>query len=506
MVKKYLFFLLIISALAILFIVVLTLDFEHQSFGFNKFNQNKDNNMTKKEITRQSAVAGSFYPAGKAELSSLIDKFLAAVPQDPAGGVPRILIVPHAGLEYSGSVAAYSFKQLLNSGVKQAIIIGPSHHFPILGLYLSAADFWQTPLGLVKVSDINQALAKENDFTVSEQVHQPEHALEIEVPFLQTVIPGVEIVPIIVGQLDANQRSNFVSVLNKYLASQTVLVVSVDMSHYHPQNQALALDQQSIDHILDLNNQEILDDEIDAPWVVSSVLALARQNGWQPKLLKHATSGDVTGDESSVVGYGAIGFYGEIREQKTENRDQRTENSSDEYSQTEKTELLQLARTTLEQYFKTGKINQPKNINPKFLAKRGVFVTLNKNGSLRGCIGYIEPIKPLLEAIMDNAISAALHDSRFNPVTSDELKDIEIEISILSVPQPDTIDNITKNKLGTVLQNGSRGATYLPQVWQEVANSSDFFTSLCLKGGLKPNCFTDSETKVFSYQAIVFRE
>jgi len=180
--------------------------------------------------------------------------------------------------------------------------------------------------------------------------------------------------------------------------------------------------------------------------------------------------------------------------------------SADQYSEAEKQELLKTARTALEKYFQAGQTYQPKTDNPKLLKKGGVFVTLNKVGKLRGCIGYIQPIKPLIEAVRDNAIAAAVEDNRFMPVTAEELKDIKIEISILTLPQPDTMENIIKNRAGVVLEQGNRGATYLPQVWEAVTNPDEFFGSLCLKADLGQDCYQDKKTKFSSYQVIVFSE
>jgi len=468
-------------------------------FATYRVDQIEDKNMEK--IVRQPAVAGAFYPASKSEVEKMINSFLAKVPVQKAEGQPRILIVPHAGYVYSGSIAAYSFKRLENLGYKRAIVIGPSHHFPATGLVLSGATHWQTPLGLVKVADINSDLAKEENFTINDRVHEPEHSLEVEVPFLQIVTPDIEIIPIIVGQLNASQQSDFVEVLDQYLDAQTVLIVSVDLSHYHKYDEAVELDNQSIEHILNLDSQEILNDEIDASWAVAAVLELAKKNDWQPKLFKYANSGDTSGYKSEgVVGYAAIGFYGENKETKKQG------NNQDEYTQAEKQKLLEVARDTIEMYLKEGKTYEPETDNPKFKEERGVFVTLNKNHNLRGCIGYIEPIKPLIEAVRDNAISAAAHDNRFPPVQSAELDDIEIEVSILTVPKPDTIENIIKHKKGVVLSQGSRGATYLPQVWEDLSDPIQFFSSLCQKGGLLPGCYKDSKTEVLSYEAIVFHE
>ncbi len=485
---------IILITLAIIIIVVISFKILLKNNILTFLGEVENINMAKEKIVRQPAVAGSFYPASKNELDKTIDNFLANVDLEKATGTPKILIVPHAGYSYSGQVAAYSFKQLEGLAIKRVIIIGPSHHFPVSGLILSAATHWQTPLGLVKVADINQELANEKDFEVSDQVYTPEHSLELEIPFLQKVLPEAEIMPIIVGQLSNSQQSDFAEVLSRYLDSQTVLVVSVDLSHYHPYDEAVALDNQSIKHILNLDSEGILADEIDAPWALSAVLKLAKQKAWQPELLKYANSGDVTGDKSAVVGYSALGFYGEEIA------------SQDEYSKEEKAQLLKVARTTLEMYLKAGETYKPPTDNPKFKEKRGVFVTLNKNGQLRGCIGYIQPIKSLIEAIGDNAISAAVHDNRFSPVKEDELKDIKIEISILTVPQIDTLENIIKNKSGIVLQQGDWGATYLPQVWEDVPDPEQFFSSLCLKAGLSPDCYQAKETKLSSYRAIVFGE
>lgn len=486
-------YLSILIILAIIIAIAVGFTIASQHFPSKDEITNNDNNMTPKEVVRQPAVAGSFYPAGKKELESMIAGFLKNAVKE--GQVSQILIVPHAGYPYSGQVAAHSFKQLEGSNYKKAILIGPSHNFSVSGLFLSNATHWRTPLGLVKIADINSQLAKENNFTINDEVHKPEHALEVEIPFLQTVAPNIEIVPIIIGRLNAEQQLEFAAVLNQYLDSETVLVVSVDLSHYHEYDEAVELDNQSIKHILDLDSRGILADEIDAPWAVASVLELAKRNSWQPKLLKYANSGDVMGDKSQpVVGYAALGFF--VREAR----------DKEEYSEAEKRKLLQVARMTIKKYLEDGEEYQVEADNPKFQEKRGVFVTLNKNGTLRGCIGYIEPVKPLIEAVRDNAISAAVHDNRFSPVAAGELDEIKIEISVLTVPAPDILEEIIKNKKGVVLKKGGYQATYLPQVWGGLPDPDEFFSSLCLKAGLPNECYQNADIELFSYEAIIFHE
>jgi len=196
----------------------------------------------------------------------------------------------------------------------------------------------------------------------------------------------------------------------------------------------------------------------------------------------------------------AFGFY--ISSQKSKVKSPKL----DEYSDQEKQELLKVARATLEMHYGTGEKYEPKVDNPKFLAKQGAFVTLNKHGQLRGCIGYIEPIKPLIEAVQDNAMSAALEDHRFAPVTADELDEIEIEISVLTVPQLTSLAEIKSGIDGVILRQGNKGATYLPQVWEDLPTQEMFFSSLCQKAGLSNDCWQDSEIELYKYQAIVFHE
>jgi AmmeMemoRadiSam system protein A len=170
---------------------------------------------------------------------------------------------------------------------------------------------------------------------------------------------------------------------------------------------------------------------------------------------------------------------------------------------------LSLARDTIDYAFKNSAKMLPidENTIPENLKqKRGVFVTLNENNNLRGCIGYIEPIEKLYKAVQLNALSASFEDTRFSPLLEKELKDVKIEISILTVPQETEFKNIKKNIDGVVLKNGRYGATYLPQVWENVSDEGEFFGSLCQKAGLDWNCYKEKETKFSTYQVEILRE
>ncbi len=174
------------------------------------------------------------------------------------------------------------------------------------------------------------------------------------------------------------------------------------------------------------------------------------------------------------------------------------------YTRGEKEFLLKIARQTLEKYLRDGEKCEPQTINQKLWEKRGVFVTLRKGGNLRGCIGFIEPVESLILAVSDNAVSAA-RDPRFLPVEAEELPKLEIEISILTLPEKVNFAELKKGD-GVIIKNGPAGATYLPQVWEEVPEPDEFFGTLCLKAGLDAKCYLDQATEFYRYEADVFSE
>jgi AmmeMemoRadiSam system protein A len=227
---------------------------------------------------------------------------------------------------------------------------------------------------------------------------------------------------------------------------------------------------------------------------------IAKQNTWRPILLLHANSGDISGDKSSVVGYASIIFVDENDKELTEG---------------EQDFLLKLARQSAEEYLRTGKkleVEENK-LTPSLRKVQGCFTTFNKNKQLRGCVGHIIPQEELYKCVMDNAINAAVNDRRFEPVELKEMKDIEIEISVLTIPKKLVFSSgeDLKNKLrpnidGLVLRNNWRSSTYLPQVWGQLPEKDIFLSSLCEKGGMPPDCWKSNFTEAYTYQAVVFSE
>lgn len=426
---------------------------------------------------RKPCCAGTWYSNDKKELAKEIDGYLKEA--DDYNLDVKAVVVPHAGIGYSGKIAALSFKQLHD--FKKVIVLGTAHTYPLENASMTDVDYYATPLGNVKVC----GNVKGKDILKKvDEAHVKEHSIEIELPFLQRVLNDFCIIPVIVGKVNTTAFTEF---LEKNLDEETVIVVSVDLSHFHSYEEAKELDNYSISSILDMNSGNIKNSEIDSPYAVMSVIELAKKKGWSAKLLDYKNSGDITGDKSSVVGYSAIVFY-------------------EEYSESERKFMLNLAKSAVEEYVKTGKRITAKNVPEKLKEERACFVTLNENDNLRGCIGTLTPVGRLYESIIDNAISACSRDPRFTPVEEKELTKISYEVSILTEPKKISYKNESElfqkiNGKGVILKKGVYEATYLPQVWEQFGSEQDFLSSLCEKAGLDSNEWK-KKIEVYVYDAV----
>ncbi|MGC8885366.1 MAG: AmmeMemoRadiSam system protein B [Candidatus Nanoarchaeia archaeon] len=257
---------------------------------------------------RRPAVAGNFYPENKTELEKQIETFLNTAKTLEIK--PKALIVPHAGYIYSGSVAATGFKQLENlENQKQnfekrrwkVILLGPSHYYPFAGLCFADYDFWETPLG--KIRTIKPKIS-ENIFEFTE-AHEPEHCLEVQLPFLQKTLLEFSILPLLVGEIDPDAAAEE---LLPYFDESVILVVSSDLSHYHSYEKAKAIDNVANKAIPNIDLD--LAKKIEACGKIPILIALhiAKKLGWKGRFLDYKTSGDTGGPRDRVVGYGAYVF------------------------------------------------------------------------------------------------------------------------------------------------------------------------------------------------------
>lgn len=447
-------------------------------------------------IVRPPAVAGQFYPSSEEELQQSVAMYLNQVPDLDISHI-RALVCPHAGYVYSGLTAAYCYKQL-DDVYDTVILIGPSHYVWFQGASVPDYTHYRTPLGLVRISDIVSDM-KENGFTTVPHVHVEEHCLEVQLPFLQTVLSDFEIVPIVVGDIDPQELA---SALHPYIDERTLVIASTDLSHYHPYGEAQELDEACTAAVPALDFDRVSHCEACGIRAVEAVMHLAQQNGWQGNLLDYRNSGDTAGGRDQVVGYMAVAFCGTL-----------SEDSSSLLDEQEQACLLQLARQTLQQYLTEGTFPDVDEsvMSPRLKENRACFVTLNKEGMLRGCIGTFTAETMLYQAVMENAVNAALRDPRFVPLTSDELEEVTIEISVLTTPYRiwyrDSDDLCEKiREKGVIITWGRQRATYLPQVWEQLPDPGEFLSHLCVKAGLPSLYWKQGGLDVQIYTAQVFGE
>jgi AmmeMemoRadiSam system protein B/AmmeMemoRadiSam system protein A len=452
-------------------------------------------------VERAAAVAGSFYPSDKTELKSLVDSFLQISPVITAE-VPRLLISPHAGYIFSGPVAARGFAHLDNS-VKRVILLGPSHYQAFSGFAYPEVTSFVTPLGKVPLdSEIINKLKKHPKARPTAGIDAKEHCLEVQLPFLQVKLEQFTIVPLLLGRI---QPEDAASILFPYIDESTIIIASSDLSHYHSQKDARRIDDHSIKAILEDKPDEDIDACGNLP--IRTVMALSRKLHLKPLLLDSRTSFQTAPHHCSdnrVVGYGSIVYIKELPDNKHASDN---EHDKRDFNKESRELLLKIARNSLLAAVNDQPLPHSGELSDLYSDHRGCFVTLTKNKQLRGCIGYIEPVKPLYQAIIVNARNAALYDHRFTPVRKDEVDALSIEISILTRPvplafkTPDELLRLLRPGIdGVILTNGSHQSTFLPQVWEQLPDKIQFLEHLSIKGSMPKDGWKTSTVKVYSVE------
>ncbi|MEW6186995.1 MAG: AmmeMemoRadiSam system protein B [Thermodesulfobacteriota bacterium] len=458
---------------------------------------------------RKSTIAGSWYPGKADALRSQIEGFFKAVPDQPEiRGELRGLIVPHAGYVYSGPVAAYAYKLLLSRPFPKVVIIAPSHRYPFQGASVDSMSAYETPLGLVPVDqDLARKITAKNPvFRYVPQGHAQEHALEIQLPFLQETLGNFSIVPIIQGSQDPETCTVMAETLAEVLRRLNVLLLaSTDLSHFHSYEQARSLDKKILDRLAAFDErglmQDLSSDRVEAcgggPMV--TVMKTARLLGADRALvLNYANSGDVTGERSGVVGYMAGALLSSEKGDKKE--------KENIFSEEEKNYLHRLAREAIEHHLLGKQKPSRKGESERLAEKSGAFVTLKTGGRLRGCIGHIQAVKPLSQTVIDMAEAAAFQDPRFPPLSAEELENLSVEISALTpLKKIEHIEEIEVGKHGLFLERGFYSGLLLPQVASEYGwDRRTFLEQTCQKAGLPKEAWKDKKTKIYIFSAEVF--
>lgn len=455
---------------------------------------------------RPAAVAGSFYPEApkllRQEVSQLIRQSVADQQTDRE--CPKILVVPHAGIRYSGVTAGAAYARLLpyRDKIKRVVMIGPSHRVSFKGLAVEASDMVETPLGAIKVDHTFVAPVIRKGLVVrNAEAHAAEHSLEVQWAFLQVALDDFSVVPIVTGEVEKHHVLE--ALMGLWGGQETLIVISTDLSHFHSAEDGQRIDQQTCD-LIRVGYSQLSGKQACGFKGLNAVTLMASHFELPVEQIEYSHSGMHGGPMDSVVGYGAfevicpVGFKPEI------DRELREE---------DKPELLALARDTL----RTALCQEPITLDtqdwPIRTMMRGAsFVSLHKKGQLRGCVGTLVANQPLAVDVVQNVIKAAFNDPRFPKVEFDEFYDLEIEISVLTEAKPMSVNSeeeflaqIRPGIDGVILRAGNKQATFLPLVWRTISEPKAFLEQLKNKARIKHEGWPRNMV-AWTYQTVAFTE
>ncbi len=460
---------------------------------------------------RAPQVAGQFYPEEPAELRELIRELLGRQPEPVLKQKVRVLIVPHAGYQYSGLIAANAFRQLQGVTYDGVVVVGFTHRLPFDGPSVDTRESYQTPLGEIPVHQEAVAILQTYPGIghVEEAHESGEHSLEVELPFLQVVLgQQLRIVPVLMGGSSLSEAQRLARGLAKLAQlGDYLFVFSTDLSHYHDYDEAEVIDDRTISAILGETPQAV--DRLFAKGQLEACgrgpiltsLLLAKHLGYPTRqLLYRANSGDTWGPPTRVVGYAAIAMLDQSGV------------SSRQLSPEAGNRMVRAARLALNMQLNPAKYkNRQVSLGldglPELAKARGVFVTLRKHGALRGCIGRIQASEPLAKSVPVVALDAALRDPRFPPVSAEELPELTIEVSVLTTPKKiSDASEVVPGRDGVILEKDGQSGVFLPQVWDETGwTRVEFLRELASqKAGLPPDAW--QQATLFTFQDQFFEE
>ena len=399
--------------------------------------------------TRNAVVAGQFYPGTPETLISTIKEMV-----DEEGDKQKALgiLVPHAGYMYSGRVTGATLSRI--EFTDTFIIIGPSHTGLGKPLSIMTEGIWETPLGDVEIDTelATEIMNRSKKLKEDRRAHNFEHAIEVQLPFLQYFKPDIKIVPVVLGYASVDDYKDIgkgIAQALKETGREAVIMVSSDMNHYEPQHITKDKDSQAIEAVLDLDEDELIyrvrENNITMCGVapaMSMITAVKELGASYGELVMYRTSGDTTGDVDSVVGYAGVIITG-------------------------MSPLVKRAKDTVDAYISKGEIIEPpEKLTPEMENKAGVFVSIHKKGALRGCIGTFEPSEEnVAREIIVNAISSATRDPRFSSIDPEELDMLDYSVDVLTDPEPvEDEDQLDPKKYGIIVESGYHRGLLLPDL------------------------------------------
>ena len=430
-------------------------------------------------VIRLAAVAGSFYPADPHVLAADVRRLLTG-----AGGTvrpaPKALIAPHAGYICSGPIAATAYALLSRAGrdISRVVLIGPAHRVSFRGIGLSTARAFRTPLGDVPLDPQGAELQTIPGVVALDEAHREEHSLEVHLPFLQMLLDRFTLLPLVAG---AAPDSLVADVLEAaWGGPETLIVISTDLSHYNDYDTAIERDRATADAIARLDPDAFDHHGACGRTPLGGLLTLARRREMRIELLDIRNSGDTAGPRGRVVGYGSWALY-----------EQQPDRDLPQV-------LLGLARRAIERRLTDHHQPLPIPDMPELQEKGACFVTLHRDGHLRGCIGSPIAWRSLADDVTDNAARAAFSDPRFPPVGADEMFRVKLSLSLLSAPEPmgfadeaDLLAQLRPGVDGLSIEDNGYHALFLPAVWDQLPDPADFLRHLKSKAGLAAGHWSD---------------
>jgi AmmeMemoRadiSam system protein B/AmmeMemoRadiSam system protein A len=438
--------------------------------------------------TRAAAVAGMFYPQNRYELASSVRRHLAAA--ETPDHAPKAIIAPHAGYIYSGATAGKAYAALKPAAdtITRVVLLGPAHRVGFHGIAAPASESFETPMGKVAIDRAAiDSLADLSQIVLRDDAHREEHSLEVHLPFLQEVLGSFTLVPLVVGQCDGKAVAEVLDRL--WGGPETLIVISSDLSHYEDYATAQRMDTATAEAIEDLRPDAIGPMQACGRTPIAGLLTVAKARHMTVSRIGLCNSGDTAGGRDRVVGYGAWRF------------DAAAEPDDRSLLDRHGAELHRVAAASIRHGLAKGRIPavDVASFVPDLQVHRATFVTLKRHGRLRGCIGTIAAQRPLVTDVVENAYGAAFRDHRFPPLQESETQGLTLSISLLGVPQPmqfaDEADFLAQLRPGTdglIIGDNGRRAVFLPQVWEDLPDRSQFVTQLKRKAGMTPDHWSDS--------------
>ena len=468
------------------------------------------------DAVRRPAVAGKFYPESQSELQQSIDALMDNAETESLPGQVVALVAPHAGYAYSGPTAASAFKQIIGKQFDTVFVLCPSHRDYFSGVSVYTGKGYETPLGLVSIDRIRtQKLCEHLPGIVHETMlgHREEHAIEVELPFLQRILAsGWQLAPLVMATFDTDLCRRLADAIIAVSEGISALIVaSSDLYHGYSYDDCHTTDMQTLQAVERFDSEAFLQGLQEETFqdcgggpITVTMNAARRLGADEVRIIGHTTSGDVTGrHEGYVVGYGAAAFYRREEKEKTDEAFLTVE---------EKVQLLDIARNAVVEAVDRPYEDIPPSsetiISGRLNDIGGAFVTIRHNGALRGCIGRVQATEALYLTVHQVAQATALQDPRFSPVNPDELEGLSVSISVLGpLKSLETIEDIVIGAHGLYIRSGNASGLLLPQVASSREwDRETFLEQTCEKAGLPPDAWKDTDTEIMYFDAEVFGE